>query len=524
MLTLIAVVGATEGCSSGAVSPSFTRIYGGMPVPNGNFPAVVAIAVDGEPHPFCAGVLIGPRAVLTAGHCLDSRLERGEYAFVPHEFAPSALRVYLGNSLQEADTRDVFNVQSVRTHPLLRASPIGYADFGLIELSEPVEGVVPLRPVIDAALKIKALNRGQATLVGFGKRESGAGGVKYAVTSRLLELNANEVVFGGSGQDACTGDSGGPALILNASGQYEVLGILSRGLNLECGQGAIVELSSAAACWLTQQHMIEAGHGNGLPASYCPTTPKHYSDGELESANFARLCFTKGGDLEQKATVQAILQTLRTSDCRAATTALVESERLNFDGLNISDLSPLAGLNQLRHLSLKGNRISDLESLRHLTNLVVLDIEGNDIRDPKPLPKLVAKGLKIKGLKRQLWNHRDTTFRHQCLAYKQGTLSEASATTVRALLWHASSEDCEVANSRLLMRTTLNLSGRNITELSTLSDFTNLRTLDLSDNPITSVAALIHLEYLKDLDLRLTQVSDASSLSSLVNLGLQIWR
>jgi Leucine-rich repeat (LRR) protein len=166
----------------------------------------------------------------------------------------------------------------------------------------------------------------------------------------------------------------------------------------------------------------------------------------------------------------------------------------------------------------------DLSSLRLLKNLVSLEVDGNDIRDASALAGLVANGLRIKGLKRQLWNHQDTIFRRQCRALKAGSLDHESEDTLRALLWHASSDDCDNANARLLMRTTLNLSGRGLRNLAALADFTRLEHLDLKDNPLTDVAPLGSLENLESLDLRHTKVEDTAALGELIDQGLEIWR
>jgi internalin A len=58
----------------------------------------------------------------------------------------------------------------------------------------------------------------------------------------------------------------------------------------------------------------------------------------------------------------------------------------------IEDLSPLAGLVNLRHLDLTGNQIEDLSPLVGLVGLGSLDLEHNKIVDIQPLLDNVGIG------------------------------------------------------------------------------------------------------------------------------------
>jgi internalin A len=54
---------------------------------------------------------------------------------------------------------------------------------------------------------------------------------------------------------------------------------------------------------------------------------------------------------------------------------------LQLSGNGISDVSPIAGLVQLRTLDLSSNRISDLTPLAGLVNLKVLNLAVNPLQD-----------------------------------------------------------------------------------------------------------------------------------------------
>jgi internalin A len=107
---------------------------------------------------------------------------------------------------------------------------------------------------------------------------------------------------------------------------------------------------------------------------------------------------------------------------------------------------------------------------------------------------------------------------------REGRADAALATTIKALFWHAGSDDCSTANGRLLSLNNLDLSDRDISNLEPLADFTGLQSLNLSDNPVLDVAPLVRLERLKSLDLRRTKVLEVDDLSSLVRHGLIILR
>ena len=61
---------------------------------------------------------------------------------------------------------------------------------------------------------------------------------------------------------------------------------------------------------------------------------------------------------------------------------------LNLAGVQISDLSPLSGLTNLKYLHLENNQITDLSPLKGLTNLKELRLIDNKISDITPLKRL----------------------------------------------------------------------------------------------------------------------------------------
>ena len=238
----------------------------------------------------------------------------------------------------------------------------------------------------------------------------------------------------------------------------------------------------------------------------------------------------------------------------------------------ISDLTPLSGLTNLKVLDLADNAITAISALSGLTNLQTLDLRNNDVTDTallsewthlrylyvrgnanlanlKQLVKLTEAGTRV-----DITLPRPVTFRNAALAaairplvglqaddpifpediVKLTTLNATNrdidnltglekATALTSLMLN----DNEIVSlsplARLTSLTTLNLSGNAITSISSLSGLTGLTTLNLSENNISSVSSLSRLTSLTDLNLsdnRITSVSSLSGLTTLTTLNL----
>ena len=101
---------------------------------------------------------------------------------------------------------------------------------------------------------------------------------------------------------------------------------------------------------------------------------------------------------------------------------------------------------------------------------------------------------------------------------QQASLSAEARKTLEVLLEEAGTSDCELAAKNLSSRTALNLVSRGISDLSPLSELTNLAGLYLYNNQITDVSPLAGLTNLQWLDLNSNQIADVSPLAGLTNL------
>ena len=146
---------------------------------------------------------------------------------------------------------------------------------------------------------------------------------------------------------------------------------------------------------------------------------------------------------------------------------------------HISDLSPLAGLKELRGLHLGANQISDLSPLANLTQLERLTLYENQISDLSPLAGL--KGL------------------HE-LHLGENRISDLSPLAgLTQLRW-------------------LFLADNQISDLSPLAGLTQLETLNIAYNQIRDVNPLVGLIYLEKLVIAGNPVRDASPLANLWRL------
>ena len=168
---------------------------------------------------------------------------------------------------------------------------------------------------------------------------------------------------------------------------------------------------------------------------------------------------------------------------------------------DISDLSPLSGLNSLTTLYLSNNSISDVAVLSNLTNLTNLDLSRNDISDVSALS----------GLNSLRWLFLDNNSISDVAA-----LSGLNSLTMLYLQSNSISDVSALSGLNSL--TTLYLTVNSISDVSALSNLTSLRALVLDSNSISDVAALSGLNSLEQLWLGYNSISDVAALSNLNSL------
>ncbi len=206
---------------------------------------------------------------------------------------------------------------------------------------------------------------------------------------------------------------------------------------------------------------------------------------------------------------------------------------LQLSRTGVSDLTPLSGLKTLGTLQAQGNRITDIHALANLTNLDALDLSYNNIADISALSGLAKlTSLRLAGnpipdftpIRDLLPNLTDRDF-------EPLFADDVPATPI------------EIADPAFegALRRALNIFGRPITrrdaypvrklelfnektEASAFSDisplkwFVNLEELRFNANPVTDFGALSGLTKLRNLDAGFLQVADITPLMGLTSL------
>ena len=247
-------------------------MIGGKPAPAGAWPFAAALidaaTSDTLAGEICGAVVVGPREVLTAAHCVSP-----DGSVRPRK---RALDVVAGRLRLKGAGPARVHVVSVRVHPSFNADSLAN-DLALLELASPVTGAARLDDGTAGAVGIGAvaLGWGSTTAAAVGDypdalRQTAIGVESDAACSQVYGAGYDAVTMlcagvPQGGRDTCEGDSGGP-LVAGAPGSGIVIGITSFGG--ACGQagapGAYVR-AVVAAGWLATGATTSADRSAVLP-------------------------------------------------------------------------------------------------------------------------------------------------------------------------------------------------------------------------------------------------------------------
>lgn len=175
-------------------------------------------------------------------------------------------------------------------------------------------------------------------------------------------------------------------------------------------------------------------------------------------------------------------------------TDVLKVTRLDLEYSNVTNLSGLENLTNLKYINLSACYVSDLSQLKGLTKLTELNLWLNNVKDITP----------IKGL-----------INLQKLSMSQIHLKDISViknlTNLRYLCLAGNEIEDISAVGNLTKLETLILPGNKISDISPIENLINLQKLQLQDNIISDVSPLYGLSNLKELYIKdsNTQISNS---------------
>ena len=219
-----------------------SKVVGGNDTYDGEFPWTVSVRRNDHHH--CGGVIVGKKWILTAAHCVQSRI-------------PSSFVVRIGEfDLQRPDyhSRD-YAVDKIVIHEnysgLVKSSlsSINGADIALLKTKTDIVMDEHAWPVCFPSVDNTYAGQ-EAVVVGWGKRHEKSDVYSerlqkaripiienricrnwFRLAGRDMQINDKIICAGfrDGGRDACHGDSGGP-LLSKIDDQWSVIGVVSTGI------------------------------------------------------------------------------------------------------------------------------------------------------------------------------------------------------------------------------------------------------------------------------------------------------
>ena len=252
-LVLLSSLLALSACAATSTSGGNDTEGGrkGTPIVNGqetsDYPEAGVLLQQGQA--FCTGTLVGPRTVITAGHCVDGQ-------------DPTQFTFGIGSSQSQLDAE--IPVVAGVAHPQFDMQQL-VNDVAVITLGEDA----PIAPMaMNQAMDDSWIGK-QVTLVGFGVDDGPSqsnAGIKRMVDVTIDQLEPTTLHYTTQqGQTACNGDSGGPAFA-DVNGQMVVAGITSYG-DQNCQEYGVYTRVDAYLDFINEQMQAGGGQGGSDPGA-----------------------------------------------------------------------------------------------------------------------------------------------------------------------------------------------------------------------------------------------------------------
>lgn len=309
-------------------------------------------------------------------------------------------------------------------------------------------------------------------------------------------------------------ESYGAALELYAAGDYSgALAEAQSALSEEATEDAAVLVARCHAMLGDYASAVAAleswvnAHGSGSEAGALLEQYREEA-GVTESEPPEDTVTIAGREIEKTADTVVFTDTPLSADDLAAIASLEELTNLSLNGCSLTDISALAQCAKLTTLSLEDNELTDISPLASLRSLKSLYLSGNEgLGSLEPLYRLDAlTTLDIRG--RAISEEEFDALSAElpgCSILSDTPAASASEITLGGLTFTSDV-------------TELDLSGRQISDISALAECTALEKLNLSGNVLSSISALASLPKLKQLDLSNNEISNISPLMALTGL------
>jgi hypothetical protein len=217
--------------------------------------------------------------------------------------------------------------------------------------------------------------------------------------------------------------------------------------------------------------------------------------------SFQDWCLVKKKESSVRATVEGVFRLVGSKRCAEAAQRLSKLERLDFSGLGVADLRPLAGLRGVKVLVLDRNPIRDLSPIAGWSTLEVLSVKGSSI-------KTLAG---VAGLTRL-----------KALAIDGSFVRDLEAVAGLVGLESFSASGCRVQSvaplAGLKNLRVLDLGRNQVEDLTPIALSQSLEEVYLNDNNVRDVRALGGVVALRVLNLNNNKIKDFKSLGSLGGL------
>lgn len=195
----------------------------------------------------------------------------------------------------------------------------------------------------------------------------------------------------------------------------------------------------------------------------------------------------------------------------------------------LTDITPLSRLGGLDILNLSGNRIRDLSALSGLTDLRTLYLDGNPIEDFSPLNGL--DNLNTLSLRDIAITQEQLTALSEalpaCAIYSDVEKGEAVDISLGGVTFKSDVSQLDLSNREIRDISALaackslrwlKLGGNRISDLQALMNIPGLELLDLSNNELTDLRPLMGLGRLRSLNAAGNQLTDTLPLGTLSTL------